>query len=65
MKGLHVIPNFKFWMDLPYLVKDGFMFAFSCGRSPYKHFEDTSPSVNPAIEPAPEHDTTGGYGTVE
>jgi len=31
-KGVDLIPNIAFWRDLPYLVADGFMFLFTCGR---------------------------------
>jgi hypothetical protein len=35
LRGAEAVPNLSFWKDLPYLVKDGFMFVFGrfCGRS--------------------------------
>jgi hypothetical protein len=27
-RGQHVIPNLYFWKDIPYLIKDGFLFIF-------------------------------------
>ena len=29
-RGLDVIPNWKFWKDVPFLLKDGVLFTFSC-----------------------------------
>ena len=29
-RGLKLIPNFEFWKDFPFLLKDGFLFTFSC-----------------------------------
>ena len=29
-RGLEIIPNLGFWKDLPFLLKDGFLFTFAC-----------------------------------
>ena len=29
-RGLEIIPNLGFWKDFPFLLKDGFLFCFSC-----------------------------------
>ena len=43
-RGFEIIPNWSFWKDLPFLLKDGFLFTFSCipavrarigGQEPY------------------------------
>jgi hypothetical protein len=26
--GVEMIPNYKFWKDLPFLIKDGFLFIY-------------------------------------
>jgi hypothetical protein len=29
-RGVEVIPNLSFWKDFPFLLKDGFLFTFTC-----------------------------------
>lgn len=31
--GMEIIPNYEFWMDFPYLVRDGIVFVLKCCRT--------------------------------
>jgi hypothetical protein len=45
-RGLDVIPHRTFWLDLPFLIKDGAVFVFTCGRrTSYSQFDASSDSL--------------------
>eukprot|EP01080_Neovahlkampfia_damariscottae_P001444 gene1444-12063_t len=39
-KGLDLIPNIAFWKDVPFLIGDGIMFLFTCGRKQNKEIQE-------------------------
>jgi hypothetical protein len=79
-KGLGLVPHREFWMDVPFLILDGFKFAISCGRSDrsYEQFEDehtvptsgfgsissSSSSSTTTADKPQEQPVSSGYGTL-
>lgn len=71
-KGFSIIPNRKFWMDLPYLVADGFLLIVTCGRrsTARAHDDDLDNDIdqlnlgarNARAEESDED--LGGYGAI-
>ena len=43
-RGVELIPNIEFWKDFPFLLKDGFLFTFSC-YPPFREWIGNRPGM--------------------
>ena len=43
-RGVELIPNIEFWKDIPFLLKDGFLFTFSC-YPPFREWIGNRPGM--------------------
>ena len=44
VRGVALIPNLEFWKDFPFLLKDGFLFTFSC-YPPFREWIGNKPGI--------------------
>jgi hypothetical protein len=66
-RGVKVIPQSYFWINLPIYCWEGILFCLTCGRAKYSYYHDTSlnQDIHTGVDQDEEYSTAvGGYGAI-